>query len=417
MAQDPFNVDQLDIEPGSAGTRRINRAADGSLQFYDSLITGGITLKQLAGFGSIAKVLTVGTSGAGAEYTSPQAALDAIPVGASWTAPYLVLIGPGVWNETINLVRDGVILMGIGNPILGPLVTVADDPGAYHTMVIQAALGSIPTKVVLIGLTLTNLHQNYAGLRVVGSAGSTVASGGIWLRGCTLTATSALGNYTIWATTANQIEMDGGTQVGSTTLAQNLIQECSRFALRSVGQVAACTMRYDTAEDEPSITGDPRYLISGCPEVGVDSIIAPPVSLDMNSGQAHIVGCRTGALSAQGTRPLTITGSAIGALTLAESVAVTLVGSSRGALVAGGTATLDEPSVMGDAAFAAAATSAVVFTAPMSDASYVVTFELDAQPTNDEVPWITAKTAAGFTINFSTVQTLGCRWHATRAAE
>lgn len=415
MAQDPFNVDQLDIEPGSAGTRRINMAVDGSMQFYDALLTGGITLKQLAGFGSIAKVLTVGKSGAGAEYTSPQAALDAVPAAASWLDPYLILIGPGVWAETINLVRDGVIMMGIGNPILGPVETVVDGPGAYHTFVIQAALGTIPTKVLLVNLTITNPHQNFACLRVIGAAGSTVASGGIWLKGCTVTATSALGNYTVWGTAVNQIEMDGGTQVGSGTLAQNLIQECSRFSLTGVGQVAACTMRYDTAQDEPSITGDPRYLISGCSEVGIDSVVAPPVSMDMNSGQAHILGSRTGNVGAQGSQPLTITGSVIGDLTLAESVAVTLTGSTRGTLVAGGTATLDETNLMGDSAFAGAATDAVVFPAPMSSAAYTVSFELDTQPVNDEVPWITAKTAAGFTINFASAQTLGVRWMATRA--
>ena len=60
MAQDPMKVDQLQVEPGAAGTRLINRATDGSLQFYDAFITGGITLSRLAG---LRNVLGVGFQG------------------------------------------------------------------------------------------------------------------------------------------------------------------------------------------------------------------------------------------------------------------------------------------------------------------------------------------------------------------
>ena len=70
MAQDPVLADQLQIEPGAAGTRLIYRAADGSLAFKDSLLTGGITLSQLAGLRSVANTLVVGKSGAGAAYTT-----------------------------------------------------------------------------------------------------------------------------------------------------------------------------------------------------------------------------------------------------------------------------------------------------------------------------------------------------------
>jgi len=51
-------------------------------------------------------LLTVSATGAGAQHTTVQAALDCIPATSGPTEPYVVLIGPGVYNETINIVRD-----------------------------------------------------------------------------------------------------------------------------------------------------------------------------------------------------------------------------------------------------------------------------------------------------------------------
>ncbi|MBV6343672.1 hypothetical protein HWQ67_19060, partial [Candidatus Magnetobacterium casensis] len=140
MAQNPILADQLDIEPGAAGTRRIRKATDGSLEFLDALITGGVTLSRLAGLRNVQNVLIVGKAGAGAAYTTIQAALDAIPVGASWTAPYLVLVCPGVYTETVNIARNGVAIVGLGAVTIRSLAEdTPDGVGAYHTIVVQAA--------------------------------------------------------------------------------------------------------------------------------------------------------------------------------------------------------------------------------------------------------------------------------------
>ena len=172
MAQDPMLVDQLQIEPGAAGTRLIRRAADGSIEFLDAVVTGGITLQQLAGLQSVGGVLVVGKSGAGAEFSTIQAAADAVPVTAGPLEPYVILIGPGVYNETVNLVRDWVFLVGLGGAVLEPAEPVPNGPGAYHTVVIQEDLGTIPKHIVLRNLTIRNYHNSFACVRVFGGAGS-----------------------------------------------------------------------------------------------------------------------------------------------------------------------------------------------------------------------------------------------------
>ena len=47
MPQPPFLVDQIQIEPGSVGTRLISRHATGELKFQDPLVT--LLLSQMAG--------------------------------------------------------------------------------------------------------------------------------------------------------------------------------------------------------------------------------------------------------------------------------------------------------------------------------------------------------------------------------
>jgi hypothetical protein len=64
--------------------------------------------------------------------------------------------------------------------------------------------------------------------------------------------------------------------------------------------------------------------------------------------------------------------------------------------------------------FAADTAKAVTFDLPMSDADYTVDVELTAGPAGAGVWWITAKTAAGFGINFADAQTQTVYWTARR---
>jgi len=226
MAQDPFLIDQLDIEPSAAGTRRINRdAGTGGLAFQDAIITTPITLSQLAQI-PIANVLTVGKSGAGAQYTTIQTALDAVPSIASATNPYVIVVFPGRYDETVNIVRDGVRLFGIGKPeIRSALEATPDAPGNDHTLIISAQLGTIPLSTIIQGFQISNVHANKAAIRVVGAAASTVGNTGIEIRDCDLNANSAVGNYSLWATAVNRIDVVGGNWKEASNLGLLLVQE------------------------------------------------------------------------------------------------------------------------------------------------------------------------------------------------
>ncbi|MBV6343732.1 hypothetical protein [Candidatus Magnetobacterium casense] len=63
----------------------------------------------------------------------------------------------------------------------------------------------------------------------------------------------------------------------------------------------------------------------------------------------------------------------------------------------------------------AEATKAVVFDVPHPDSTYEIGLELGGATASEEVPWVTLKTAAGFTINFSAPQTLDVCWTARRS--
>ncbi len=61
MAQDPYKVDQLQIEPAAVGTRKIRKNADGSLEFVDPTYPSGVKLSALATGGTTALAAAVKT--------------------------------------------------------------------------------------------------------------------------------------------------------------------------------------------------------------------------------------------------------------------------------------------------------------------------------------------------------------------
>lgn len=167
MAQPPFLVDVLRIEPGSTGTRLIGKApTSSSLWFSDPLVTA--TLSQFMGLRNVTGVYIVGVAGYGAAYTSIQDAIDAVPTYASAAEPGLVLIGPGVYTENLTIEHDGIFLVGLG------AVTIQND-GASHTITIQAVPGPAPENALLQNLTIVNDQAGFACLNIDG--GSVFASG------------------------------------------------------------------------------------------------------------------------------------------------------------------------------------------------------------------------------------------------
>jgi hypothetical protein len=209
MAQSPFLADQLQIEPGSAGTRLINGNVDGELQFQDSEVSA-VLLKALVGTRNITGVFVVGRAGDGAAYTSVQDAFDAIPNSSSSSAPSLVLIYPGVYSENLTLQKDGVFIQGVGGVTL-------QNVGANDTLEISASLGAVPQSVKIQGLTIKNTDAAQTCVRVLGAdsfatgtidvdtapltAGDEIVIGGVTLTGIAGTRTSGADNFNVLGST------------------------------------------------------------------------------------------------------------------------------------------------------------------------------------------------------------------------
>lgn len=421
MPQDPFLIDQIDIEPGSAGTRRINRdAATGGLAFQDAVVTSPLTLAQLAGLRTITNVFTVGKSGAGSQYTTIQAAINAVPASASLTNPYLIIVMPGRYDETVNIARDGVHLVGIGQPELrSALEATPDAVGNDHTLIISNALGTPPLFCLIRGFKITNAHTNKACIRVVGAAASTLLqTPGLYLEDCLLEANSGAGNYALWGTAAGRITAHGCTLTNTSALSLLQLQEMSQTTWRDCSISPNVSVRYDTANDQPAGAGG-SVVFQNCPNIAGNGSLVPSVSIDCDgSGDSSFQSSslRAGTrVQYSGDQAHSAINSFLGEVSLLETATLTTTGTKHeGILAPNATAAFDVDVLRGTATLAAATTVAVVFDVPMSDADYMVSLELPSRPVNDETPWVNLKAATGFTINFFTAQTMTVLWTATR---
>lgn len=192
MPQPPFLVDQVQIEPGSIGTRLISRHSTGELKFQDPLAT--LLLSQMAGARNITGVFVVGRGGYGAPYTSIQDALDAVPDSSSSINPSLVLVYPGTYSENLTIQKDGVSIIGLGE------VTVSNT-GAADTVTIFSSIASTPKSVTLRNLKIANNSASKFCVNVLGAdtfatgsfvinvapltVGDTLTIGGVTLTGAT----------------------------------------------------------------------------------------------------------------------------------------------------------------------------------------------------------------------------------------
>jgi hypothetical protein len=409
MVQDPFRVDQLRIRPEAASLIRIYDVS-GDLAFQDAS-TVGTLFRDLAGL-ALANLYTVGT-GLGAGYSTIQSALDAVPSSSSPTNPYVILVGPGQYQETVTVVRDGVTIIGWGALLQSAAEANPDGPGAFHTLVIEEGLGTIPRNVLIQGLTITNAHTGYACVRIDGGAGSEVGLGGITLLDCTLRATSPTSNRPISASSMNNLVVQGGSMTGSNATALVYVEECASVRFDGVRDIPAVQLDYDSGGNLPSLFGS-SYALIGCPSLGETSSLLPPVSSTLSGlGSLLMVGCTGGAdVIMDGDRTLEVRNSAIGDLTLNGTTAATLIATSRGTAT-GATATLAEPLLQGVATFIAASTVSVTFNPDQPDDNYQVVLTPLAT-TSDQIPWISAKAATGFTINFSGAQSMSVDWSVIR---
>lgn len=389
MAQPPFKADVLQIEPGSVGVRKIQREADGSLGFVDP-VAGTLTLKALAGL-NLTHLLIVG-SGPGAQYTTIQDALDAIPAGASASNPYTVLVGPGVYAENVVLERDGVALVGLGNPVI--------HVATGHALTIQEGASSVPRFVRVDNIRLTTDDVAGAALRVIGGTASEVGATGIGLRGCDLRGATG---KALHATSAGGISFGSGSLTGAV-----LVSNCTLVTIVDTGIGGATELSYDTGGTLPAVHLG-YYLLSGCLWLLADN---PLVTVGLvGGGSFRMLGCTLpGGLRLLGDRAaFEVIGSRIGPLTLDDTVGATFSGSWRGAVTAAAGTVLDEPLQQGFASFVAVDHVDVTFTVEQPDDGYNIAV--------DRVDLFrpSAKTTTGFTLTSTAgVVTTDVRWTVLR---
>jgi len=214
MAQPPFLVDVLQVEPGSGNTVTVSMdATTGAMKFVDAVLTSGVLLPDLVGLRGVTGVYIVGRAGDGAPYTAIQDALDAIPVSSSAALPSLVLILPGVYTENVTIQKDGTYLVGLGG------VTITNS-GASDTVEISAAIATTPQDVLLRGITITNTSATQSCVRILGA--DTFATGTVTVNaaplatGDTITVNGAAltGTAGVRTSGSNDFSVSSGTTDG-----------------------------------------------------------------------------------------------------------------------------------------------------------------------------------------------------------
>lgn len=390
MAQDPIKIDSLEIAPLVAGTRIIDYdPGTGSIRIQDPSLSSALNLVDLSGLRSVDNVLVVGTAGPGATYNTIQEALDAVPNNSSLVNPWTILILPGVYQENITLEKNGVWMVGLGGAVLQPLVADA-------TLLIQTSVGSTPEYCKIQNLRIENSNAGQECIKIMGGASSTVGASGIYIDNCELIA-SGVGSYQLYAEAVNDVYLFGGSFAGSNATSLVKVLQLHRFVWKGVEGASLSQLDYDSGGAIPSVVGS-SYLVSGMETGNLLSTL-------QGAGSLTIESCSTGTVSIFGDQAVTVRGSSLGNLTCNETSQVTLASSSRG--TAAGTGVLVEGITQGSVSFLGTDSEAVAFDVDTVDDTYGVSLDSEIAALAN----VTTKTAAGFTIEFSSgVQTGSVNW-------
>ena len=379
MTQGPFQVDVLQIQPSLSGMTTISRDPSGPLKFTDTLATSGLFLSQLANLGTIAGVLIVGTSGVGAGYTTIQSAINAIPSSSSATNPYLILVMPGVYNESLTLTRDGVSIVGIG------LVTIVA-PSTTVPLTIQGSVGSTPLVSSFKNLNFSQTQNSLACVSIVGGAASTVGSTGIYFEDCNFSS-SGVGGYSIYASIVNNIYLNNCSLNGSTSSTVLYLVQVAGFQVYG-GSLPLVQISFDAGSTLPSV-GVTTYVIQNCLSIG-NSLITLT-----SAGGIKFLSCpQVGNLTVVGNQEALFRNCNIGTISVDGTVFVDLHNTSFVSATGPGTMNVDQLS--GSSPISSASSVAVVFPVARADANYTVSLD----PGISSLPWVSVKAATGFTIQF-----------------
>jgi len=411
MAQDPFKTDQVQIAPGTTGTRLIKADSAGRMVFQDIDATAGATLRQIAAV-AVDGLYVVGPSGVGAAYTSVKAAVDAARsarLAATWTGPVLVLVFPGTYYETAPVVVDfdDVTIQGLGKATVA--LTGTDD----DVIVVKAYSSG--------GVDLRPWWTKIAGLRIscdsvsgkacvhvqggdVSGSPSEVGKKAVILDDLAYV-TSGTG-VAVFAESANHIRIVGGTAkkcAGST--AQFVVDTCASLNVLGLGDFAWCQLSYDSGHDQPvEMPMDWWFRASSLGYVSVTNVLV--TFLGCNGGTLAVAGTSGGAV---------VIGSRNDVITAAGSVAVSTFGSFGTVVPGDATVELSLPNYSGEATLPDGETDLEVEFGFVRSDSYDVNIVMVDPP---YVPWgVIAKTPTAFTVRFSDTHTSPrlVRWSTVRA--
>ena len=379
MAQSPFLVDALQIEPGSGDTLTIARKASGELVFVDGELSSGTTLTELAGLRTVPQVLVVGQSGAGAQYNAIQDAIDAVPVTASSSDPYLVLVLPGVYDEQLIIEVDGLSLLGLGSP------TITSATG--NVVTVQETVSVTPKSFQIQGFRIVAQEGAASCVFATGGQGSEVLEEGAVIVDCDLVSAGA-GGYALKASGLNTIVATGGDWGQGQLTTSVRVANCASIKLIGQVRLPSLQMDYDPTADVPS-TVTSEYLVRGASLVG-------DIQSTMNTrGSLTLQHCGTvGDVVINGDRSFEASYCKVGDVTANETSAISLMKSSS--CISAGAGTFARYLSRGVADFVAVDEVVVTFDVDMPDSDFTVALEVDV----NALAIVTNKSAAGFKVSF-----------------
>lgn len=402
MPQSPFLTDAVKIEPGSPGSRVIDRDPDtGSIRFIDPTLPGGsVNLPDLAGTSSVAGVYIVAPEGPGADFNSISEAVDAIPEGT--LGHYVVFVYPGHYEDNVVLDKDRVSIIGVGDP------TVSADTND-HTITIQNGTHSV-SRVYIRGLRLMNQFPDRACVAVIGDIGETLGEDEITVAECGLAALSTDG-YPLMAIGVHHLQVQGGSMSGSTSTSTTLIGDCGKVRLNQIDVITRLWMYFDPGSGPYYSTGpysvspaNPDYRVSRSTSIGDTEI-----SVTHSSGVVSFGSCTdVGNVIVSGQTPVHFEFCKVESIAIDVPSTVVLRKVARGP--ATGIGTLDETKKSGSTDFFNESTKTIMFDVPLPDDNYMIVLDTESEVR----PVAVSRTFSGFTIQFPSPQTTRVNWSLLR---
>lgn len=270
-------------------------------------------------------------------------------------------------------------------------------------------VGNAITLATSVALTFVLSGATLAG-GLDASAGSEVAEDGLLLLDCSLVAEGVTG-FQISAASVNNLFVKGGSCEGSSSGSTLLMEECARLEVFGTSGLQRLQLDYDSGGTLPSIVGS-SYQIH---DVDVAGSLSSTLSGD---GSFNLANSRVrGTSTLSGDRNFEISSSVLAVVQVLGTASASFYNTARGSLTGSATAIVAETVASGTLAFVASASEVLTFAVPQPDTDYTVMLESSIVPAAiTDIPVVSAKTAADFTVTFGASQTTTLRWTVLRTS-